>query len=57
MIVMVCFFFFFFFILMSEKGQFGSYLQEISIQARSKMYKQLALRVSRIEGLINVLEA
>jgi hypothetical protein len=52
-IVMVCFFFFFFFLVMSEKGKFGSYLQEISIEARSKMYKQLARRVELIQELGN----
>jgi len=56
-IVMVCFFFFFFFVIMSEKGKFGSHLQELSIEARSKMYKQLALRVERIEELASVLDA
>lgn len=36
LLVVICFFFFLIFALLAEKGQLGSYLQDISVDQRSK---------------------
>lgn len=56
-IVMICFFFFFFFALMSDKGKFGTSLQEISVQSRLKFYKQLAVREEIIQNFVVMLDS
>jgi hypothetical protein len=37
LLVVICFFFFLIFALLAEKGQLGSYLQDISVDQRSKL--------------------
>ena len=48
---MFCFFFFLFSIILVENGQFGSYLQELSIQAKSKLSRCLDVRQNMIQEL------
>ncbi len=40
-----------FFIILLENGQFGSYLQELSIEAKSKLSRYLEIRESMIQEL------
>jgi hypothetical protein len=51
LLVMVCFFLFLFFAIPQEKGQLGSYLQELSIDARSRIERHLAIRENMIQEL------
>nr|BBH42937.1 hypothetical protein [Marophrys sp. SRT127] len=51
LIVMLCFFFFLFSMILLEKGQLGSYLQELSIEAKSKLSRYLEIRSSMIQEL------
>jgi hypothetical protein len=53
---MVCFFLFLFFAILQEKGQLGSYLQELSIDARSRIERHLAVRENMIQELAIHLE-
>ena len=48
---MVCFFSFLFFLLISDKGALGSYLQELSQDARSKIERHLEARENMIQEL------
>ena len=56
LLVLVCFLLFIFFALISENGQLGSYLQEISIDARNKMFKHLLIRQELIQDLVSSLD-
>jgi len=56
LLVVVCFFLFFFFALLQEKGQLGSYLQELSLDARSKLDRHLAVRENMIHEFALYLE-
>ena len=56
LLVIVCFFLFLFFALLQEKGQLGSYLQELSIDARAKLERHLAVRENMIQELAIYLE-
>ena len=56
LLVLVCFVLFLFFAFIMESGAIGSYLQELSIQARSKMIQNLVKREELIKELINSLE-
>jgi hypothetical protein len=51
LLVMVCFFLFLFFAIPQEKGQLGSYLQELPIDARSRIERHLAIRENMIQEL------
>jgi len=51
LLVMVCFFLFLFFAILQEKGQLGSYLQELSMDARSRIERHLAVRENMIQEL------
>ena len=51
LLVMVCFFSFLFFAILSEKGQLDSYLQELSMDARSKLDRHLSVRQNMIREL------
>ena len=48
---MVCFFLFLFFAILQEKGQLGSYLQELSIDARLRIERHLVVRENMIHEL------
>jgi hypothetical protein len=52
----VCFTLFLFFALIAEKGAIGSYLQELSIDARAKLFKHLSLRQEMIQELSSYLD-
>jgi len=56
LIVLVCFLLFLFFALVSEKGALGSYLQELSIDARSKLSRHLSVRQEMIQELSSYLD-
>lgn len=49
--VMVCFFSFLFFLLITDKGAFGSYLKELSNEARAKIERHLEAREKMIKEL------
>ena len=51
LLVVVCFFSFLFFLLISDKGSFGSYLHELSQEARSKFSRHLDARENMIHEL------
>lgn len=51
LLVMVCFFSFLFFAILSERGQLDSYLQELSIDARSKLSRHSPARQNMIREL------
>jgi hypothetical protein len=51
LLVLVCFLLFLFFALLSEKGAIGSYLQELSIDARTKLARHLLIRQEMIQEL------
>lgn len=56
LLVMVCFFLSLLFAILQEKGQLGSYLQELSIDARSRIERHLAIRENMIQELAIYLE-
>jgi hypothetical protein len=56
LLVLVCFLLFIFFALISENGHLGSYLQEISIDARNKIFKHLVIRQELIQDLVSSLD-
>ena len=51
LLVMVCFFSFLFFLLISDKGAVGSYFQDLSQDARSKIERHLETRETMIQQL------
>ena len=57
LLVLVCFLFFVFFVLMTEKGQLGSYLQDLSLETQSKIDRHLTIRSSMITELNNRLNS
>ncbi len=56
LLVLICFFLFLFCVILQEKGQLGSYLQELSIDARLKIERHLFIRETIILELAHYLE-
>lgn len=56
LLVVVCFFFFLIFALLSEKGQLGTYLYDISLEQRSKISRYLAQREIMARELVSFLD-
>lgn len=56
LLVVICFFFFIIFALLSEKGQIGTSLQDISLEQRSKITQYLALRETMTNDLLAFLD-
>lgn len=56
LLVVVCFFFFIIFALLSEKGQLGTYLYDISLEQRSKISRYLNQRETMTRDLLIFLD-
>lgn len=56
LIIPTCFFFFLFFVLISDQGQIGNSLKELSTESKQKLLKHLELRVNMIQDLASNLD-
>ena len=56
LLVVLCFFFFLIFALLSEKGQLGTYLYDISLEQRSKISRYLSQREHMARDLVSFLD-
>lgn len=57
LIIPTCFFFFLFFVLISDQGQVGNSLKELSIESKLKLIKYLEIREKMIKELASYLDA
>ena len=56
LLVVICFFFFLIFALLSEKGQLGTYLYDISLEQRTKITRTLVQRSFMLRELLSFLD-